>query len=417
MTKSGTDETPSGRGAGCLAWGFCGVFGLVGLVAFWFLAVLPVLQIVDARSWEAVSCTILTSEVESHSGSDSTTYSVAITYEYEVGGQRITGDRYNFSSGSSSGYDGKAKVVGQYPPGFETLCFVDPEDPSASVLNRSPGWFLLWALFPIPFMLIGFGGMYFIYGWGGRLGKPKRRAKRPVRENRDGSTADLDPQTAALLARLDSRPEIPKPQPGPLTLESASGRLTNFIGIGIFTLIWNGFIGYMTFEMIKGDDPSWFMLLFMSPFLLAGIAMVGLTIHQGLAIFNPKVHLTVSDGDLRLGETYSLSWKMEGSSNRLQRLTVCLEGREQAIYRRGTDTKTEHSVFHRHVLVDEQRLHFTDGRVALPIPRDSVPSFKAHRNEIQWRITVAGDIPYWPDIKEAYDLWVSPPKNLDKEEP
>ena len=399
-----------------MAWAFCGVFALMGSAAFAFLAVIPIWQIIKAQGWEPVDCTILTSEVETSSSSDGNTYRIAITYAFELGGEEFEGDRYNFSRGSSSGYDGKAEVVGRYPPGSQTLCFVDPQSPSDSVINRSPGWFLLWGLFPIPFLLVGFGGMYAVYRWGDELGKPTRRAKRTRSRRQDTETQDLDPQQAALLAKLDGRPEIPEVRPGPMVLESEGSRLVSFIAIGIFSLFWNGFVGFFVFELIREDNPSWVMLLFMSPFVLAGIAMIGATIHQGLAIFNPKIHLTLSDGDLRLGETYSLSWKLDGRSNRLQRLTISLEGREQATYRRGTDTRTEHSIFHRHILVDEQRIHFTDGRVALPIPLDFVPSFKASRNEIQWRIRVTGDIPFWPDISEAFQLWVSPPKAFEKEQ-
>ncbi len=415
MTKNETESTAGSRFSGCIGWIFCGVFALIGSIVFVFLAVIPVWQIIRAQSWEAVDCTILTSEVESHSGSDSDTYSIAITYAFELGGQEFTGDRYNFSNGSSSGYNGKAAVVDRYPPGSQTLCFVDPNTPSSSVINRSPGWFLLWGLFPIPFMLIGFGGFYALIRWGGELGKPKRRAKKSFSRRQDPVTQDLDPQQAALLAKLDGRPEIPEIRPGPLVLESESSRVINFVVIGIFSVFWNGFVGFFAVDTLRGDGTSWFMLLFLSPFVLAGIAMIGATIHQGLAIFNPKIHLTLSDGDLRLGETYSVSWKLDGRSNRLQQLTLSLEGREQATYRRGTDTRTEHSVFHRHILVDEQRLHFTEGSFSLPIPRDSVPSFKAQRNEIQWRILVAGDIPFWPDVSESFQLWVSPPKAFDEE--
>ena len=38
--------------------------------------------------------------------------------------------------GSSSGYAGKRRVVNAHPVGSLQTCYVDPDDPAASVINR-----------------------------------------------------------------------------------------------------------------------------------------------------------------------------------------------------------------------------------------------------------------------------------------
>ena len=78
-----------------------------------------------------------------------------IKYEYEYQGKPYWSDQYDFMEGSSSGYDGKAKVVDQYRNMSEPFCFVDPSRPSRAVLNRDLHWGYLFTLFPLPFLAIG----------------------------------------------------------------------------------------------------------------------------------------------------------------------------------------------------------------------------------------------------------------------
>ena len=88
-----------------------------------------------------------------------TTYSVYILYEYEFGGQTYKSDRYDFIGGSSSGYEGKARVVAAYESAERPVCYVNPTNPSESVLKRGFHAKLLLALFPLPFLLVGVVGI------------------------------------------------------------------------------------------------------------------------------------------------------------------------------------------------------------------------------------------------------------------
>ena len=103
------------QAAGCLA-AFFGVFLLFGLGMSLFFA-LPALKVVKARSWREVPCTVLESNVRSHSGKDSTTYSVDILYEYEAGGRMRRSNRYEFLGGSSGGSADKAADRRRESPG------------------------------------------------------------------------------------------------------------------------------------------------------------------------------------------------------------------------------------------------------------------------------------------------------------
>lgn len=48
-------------------------------------------------------------------------------------------------------------MVAELPPGTQTICFVNPNDPSEAVIQR--GWVpeMWWGLLPIPFLLFGIG--------------------------------------------------------------------------------------------------------------------------------------------------------------------------------------------------------------------------------------------------------------------
>jgi len=142
---------------------FFSVFLVAGLVATWFLLFRPLARVHDARQWPATPCTVVSSEVQSHSDSDGTTYSVHIVYRYTVNGHEYQSRRYDFMGGSSSGYKGKQAVVRRYPPGKKAVCYVNPRDPSDAVLEPRFTPMMLVGLFPLIFVAVGAGGVVWVF--------------------------------------------------------------------------------------------------------------------------------------------------------------------------------------------------------------------------------------------------------------
>ncbi|MGC8140705.1 DUF3592 domain-containing protein, partial [Salmonella enterica] len=70
-----------------------------------------------------------------------------------------TGNRYNFSFGSSSGREGKQKVVDKYPPGSDAVCYVNPRRPEQAVISRAMPGDIWFGVIPVVFLLVGVGGM------------------------------------------------------------------------------------------------------------------------------------------------------------------------------------------------------------------------------------------------------------------
>lgn len=146
---------------------FFSMFLVAGVAATYFTFVRPVLGVERARHWPAVPCRVISSRVQTHSGK-STTYNVDILYSYNVDGREYRSNRYDFMSGSSSGYSSKAIIVAQYRPGTTTKCYVNPSEPTDAVLDRSFQPVMLAGLIPTVFLFIGVGGLIWVFVGGGR---------------------------------------------------------------------------------------------------------------------------------------------------------------------------------------------------------------------------------------------------------
>jgi hypothetical protein len=360
---------------------FFGIFAIAGLGMLYPLGIKPITKTLDARSWIETPCKVLRAEVRSHEGDDSTTYSVYIFYEYEFNDQTYQNDGYDFVGGSSSGYRSKARVVDRYRSAANPVCYVNPEDPADAVLKRGFHVKLLLALFPLPFLLVGLGGVY--YTLRGKKAKAFRGA--------------------ALLRPSDAGPAVLRPKHSPST------KLAIAILVALF---WNGIISIMVVEVVGGfrhGQPNWFLTLFSVPFVAVGLGMLAYVVYQFLALFNPRPQLEVSSAAIPLGGAAELRWRLSGKVSRISELTVKLQGVEQATYRRGTRTYTDRNTFY------EMELYRTtdtstiaSGHVGFVIPQDTMHSFEADNNKIIWSLEVRGDIKRWPDVKESFPISVVP---------
>ena len=50
------------------------------------------------------------------------------------------------------------------------------------------------------------------------------------------------------------------------------------------------------------------------------------------------------------------------------------------------------------------------GNATLAIPEHTMPTFESDNNKIFWQLKVHGDIPFWPDVNEKFELTVYPPE-------
>jgi hypothetical protein len=108
----------------------------------------------ESSGWPTSPGVVLSSSVDSHRSDDSTTYQAEVLYEYEVSGEKYSSNRIGYGDISTGSPAPAQDLVNQYPSGESVTVYVDPEDPSQSVLQPGvrggtyflPGMGLLFTL-------------------------------------------------------------------------------------------------------------------------------------------------------------------------------------------------------------------------------------------------------------------------------
>lgn len=368
------------------------LFTLIGGAATWFLAVGPLSKMVRSGSWTEQRCTVELSRVVSSRGSKGgRTYRPEILYRYEFGGKTYRSSQVSVFTVWSSGRDGKEETVRNYAVGSSAVCFVNPANPSEALLDRSWSWGMLLGLLPLIFVLVGIGLLV-----GGV--KTRRKSKAAL-----ATTATALRQESGALRADDATTIVLKPAASPTM---------KVVGSLLVCLFWNGIVGVFVGIFINGlmkGRPEWILGVFMIPFVLIGFFLVGWFFKQLLALANPRPLLRLTPGTLRAGARFRVQWSFTGAVARMHRLRISLVGRESATYRRGTNTTTDKSIFTKFpVLETTDRGTMRAGEVELVLPTDSVATFDASNNKLQYMLAVEGEIARWPDVDDEFEMKVLP---------
>lgn len=384
--RSSTAAADGKEAAGLLTVGFFGVFALAGLGMFGGLIIPKGLEYFSMQQWESRPAEIVWSRVTSHQGDDGTTYSVDLFYRYDYQARQYLSNRYDVLGGSSSGRDGKQKVVAAHPAGSELTVYVNPDKPWQAVVKRDLGWWALFALFPLPFLLVGVGGLWSYF-----------RKKKPEPD-----------QDVAVIRDLDDESELVR---GTELGSSRGKRWLGFIGALLLAAFWNGIISFLIWEVWEGwskGEPNWFLSLFAIPFLLVGLGLLVNVPYRLLAVFSPVFRLKIEDGRLTPGSRLGFSWRRNGGSGSPRRLSLWLVGVEEATYQRGTSTTTAKELFHEQSLFEtDSSLMMQRGECEIRIPKTGVPSFGKKNNKIRWYLRLLAEVPMRPDLREDYEIRVS----------
>lgn len=377
------------------------IFVVVGIGVFYVASYAPMKQWYLAQSWQSVPCVILESGVRSHSSKNGTpTYSVFVAYAYEVDGKPYVSSAYNFSNDSSSGREGKEFVVEQIPPGKRTVCYVDPEDPTNAVFDRTWNWFYAFGfIFLFTFVPIGLWAIFSAH----------RKAATPLPHRPGEVTALASP--------------APQMSTSPQNLQSSISPKQTLTAALVFTVLWYAILGAVGWGFLQ-DGFSFaniIPIVIVTVMALGGLIGVAGVVRGFLGLWNPRVRLSMEPADLRLGATAELAWELTGDASRLTSFKLYLQGRESATYRRGTDTSTDHSIFEKITIAEATaQADMRMGRVHFAMPEFTMPTLDLPNNKIQWVLRVEGSIPRWPDVEEEYPVNVlplSPPSSPASEAP
>jgi len=401
-------KKPGGRGAGCLGFligmAFFGVFLVAGSAVLWMGFFGPLWNLVQAQSWSTVPCTILSSEV----ANVGKTHRIAISYEYDFNGQKHEGNRYSFMTGGTAGFDGKAKVVAEYPVGEQRQCYVNPDAPSESVLSREFQLEMLWGLLGIPFFLVGFFGLLFnLLGF-----RKSRRAASLETASYDDETPQERMAAEVIMDGGEFSDESLESDQGPIELKPDSSRIAVFIGLLLFSLVWNGIvfgiIATILPEFIRGKW-EWVPAIVLGGFACIGILLLIGLFHQFLGLFNPLPILRLNRSLLPLGSKVQLNWQFQGAAHSVKSLKIQLKGLERVTYRQGTSTSTQEHVFHDETVLETyEPTEIEQGTTEITIPGDSMHTLNSLNNKILWRLDVQGSIRFWPDVTAQFPIRVVP---------
>lgn len=383
-------EQKIGRGVAIVLFA---VFAIVGAGMLYPFGIRPVLKAFDAEKWQEIPCKIITAEVGSHSGDDGTTYSIDITYEYRFEGKTYRSDKYYFTSGSSSGYKSKARIVNEYKNAANPVCFVNPENPSEAVLVRGLHAELLFGFFPLIFLVVGVGGLVFFI---------KNPAKLGVRPQVFGAQQ----ASAAEVLRVADSPA------GPVILKSKFSPRAKLAGSLLLAVLWNGVISVFIFKIVeqwRNGTAELFPTVLLAVFTIVGLVLIVIFFYTLLASFNPRPALIINSSQIPTGSTAHLDWHLTGRIDRLKTLTISLRAKEEATYKAGKNQHTDTNIFFKKEIycASAPALNQT-GQADFDIPAEAMHSFEAAHNKILWEIAVNGSIEKWPDIREEYKITVTP---------
>jgi hypothetical protein len=365
------------------------VFGGAGIGIAIFMTP-EVIRAFQCQNWTAVPCVIEDSRVHTSSDSDGTTYKAEVRYRYTVNGEAHHSSRLRFLPIASGGRESHAREANRYPVGSTQQCFVNPANPQEAVLDPSIGPRLFFALFPLPF--IGVGAFLL---WNS------------TRRHTDSGPVSRRSRAASGTASVGA--EIPGPDATPTArLRPAHTPRTKAIGATIAAVLVNGIIWPILVTQWTGGR-DWILIIFLSVFALVGLGVACGAVYLWLAVKNPVPALELTPSCPAPGETCRLAWGWDRPAHRLSSLTLELIGREEATYRRGTDTVTDKHTFHSSLLATSERgAAIESGTVTFQIPAGSMHSFAASNNKIVWLIELRAPIPRWPDVKEEFVIDVRP---------
>jgi hypothetical protein len=188
-------SSSSDQPTGCLAKIGVSLFFLVFAAMgsfFMYLIGAEVLKIAQTYTWPQTPCVIQTSE-DADSGDDEDPYAFTVTYTYDYEGQTHTSSAFRRDIKNFSDFADVQTFLNRYPPGAESNCYVNPDDPDEAILQRSSLWFALFAMIPAVFMLVGFGGIFMTWRGGDDESNKKNAPKKSISSKASGKSSTLIP--------------------------------------------------------------------------------------------------------------------------------------------------------------------------------------------------------------------------------
>jgi hypothetical protein len=317
-----------------------------------------------ARHWVQVPCVVVSSEANP----SDPLFFPKIRFEYEFNGRKYQSDRFHVAPILDSNIS--KHTLAKYPSGRQTVCYVNPDDPSQAALNNRFAPASYGAI--IPLGVFGFGLYRFLFF------VSKIIRGRPPLDSSCSSGVSIPPGMENMdleASREFSYARLAKSKRG------TSAILT--VGLYFNCCVLSILFPFVKFLFV--NHVLWLMgilivlLLFNALFLLIMAVVFG-----GLYMdfLHPEIIVRVTPVPLRPGETATFSWQVRRRIRYLSRLTITLSGQSP-----GKAWNVE-SVTEWTVLDTQSPLEMENGYSQINIPDDRPVS------ELSWEIHLVGRLTY-----------------------
>ena len=115
----------------------------------------------ESQGWTQTTGTVTKADLVHETGTDSSGYSIAVSYEYLVDGVRLAGNRIGFRQRSYLRKQRAETELARYPVGSDVEVFYDPANPGDAVLARESVDGVLLIVSGIVLLSIAIAGTFF----------------------------------------------------------------------------------------------------------------------------------------------------------------------------------------------------------------------------------------------------------------
>ena len=339
----------------------------------------------------------------------------ALLVQYDVGGEEVESWNTVHSSETHETRDVAVHQLDDWKLGGHVRCWYDPDDIETVVLKRGYSWWLWLLTLLLPGALVTFGAtglLHSLKSWG--------RSE----ERQAAQFGRLLETLASPLPESVGFPTIPAcdnlvNSPGMMLrfrLPTESPEFWSLIGSGLFSGLWNLVVVLLAVNVgfdVAGGRADWWLLGLLTPFVIVGLASIGLFCRQLFFVTAVgPTHVEISGHPLCPGNNYQVLLSQAGSAS-FRKLELFLELEEQATFRQGTDVRTERQIVWQFLIrcwKDVEPLPGTpfEAEEQLQLPSETMHSFHSTHNAVSWRLVLRGVPKRWPAFERVFPVVVFP---------
>ena len=307
-----------------------------------------------------------------------------VKIDYEVQGVTYSPYVFDIHHMTRNTRDEAQAAIDRFIERQDYPCWYDPSDPNVAVLVRGYHWWIWPAMIiPVSFVVIGIGGLvYTALHWG-------TSAERRAAAVRSVPAPELFDLPASTDPKYPFVPDSSDVTSSPGTRLAYRLPLTQSPGWTLFGLLlacvaWNSAVSVflvMAIRSFLAGAPDWLMTFFVLPFLGVGAALVILFVRllRNTAGIGPTL-VEISDHPLLPGNQYRFFLSQSGNLT-LKSIEVSLMCEEEAVFRQGTNARTESREVFRQSLYAGSAVVIRPGEPLevecdLPIPSGAMHSFR-----------------------------------------